>query len=112
MFIVLSYPLLYGIIHYKNLAPILAFTFAMLTTLNAATTPGLLIELLKPETRCTILSFTFNLCFGVFGGIVPMISLSMVQQFESKIASIYYLIFSALITLISTFFFKIRRDYD
>lgn len=106
LFLLLSYPLLLGIIYNPKLTSLLIFTFAMLTTLNAATTPGLLIDLLKPETRCTILSLTFNFCFGVFGGIVPVISLLLVEKTGNNMASIYYLIFAALITLTTTFFFR------
>jgi len=112
LFFVFSYPLFYGILYYNNYAWLFMFAFALLTTLNAATTPGLLIELLKPQTRCTIFSFTFNVSFGLFGGIVPLISLLLVQQLDSKIASVYYLMLAALITLIATFFFKKSRVYD
>lgn len=106
LFLLFSYPLLFGIIHYPTLIPYFVFTFAALTTLNAGTTPGLLINLLNPKTRCTILSLTFNFCFGVFGGIVPVISLYLVDSTGDKMASIYYLIFAALISFIATFFFR------
>lgn len=107
IFLVLSLPLFYGIINYPEYAPRLAFIFALMTTLNTIT-PGLLMNMLKPETRCTVFSFTFNFCFGVFGGVVPFISFFLVNYFGSKIAPIIYLMLSALITLISTFYFKIR----
>lgn len=110
LFLLLSLPLFYGIIYHPELTNVLLLGFAFLTTLNAATTPGLLIEMLKPETRCTILSFTFNFCFGVFGGIVPLISFVLVNQLESKVAAIYYLMFAAVITLVSTFFFKREKN--
>lgn len=84
----------------------------MLSLLNGATTPGLLVSLLKPETRSTILSFAFNFCFGVFGGIVPAISFLLVSEFKSKLASIFYLMFAAIITLIATFFFKNKQPYE
>ena len=41
-------------LHFPDLIPFFTFIFAMLTTLTAATTAGLLIDLLIPETRCTI----------------------------------------------------------
>ncbi|HLB42517.1 MAG TPA: MFS transporter [Gammaproteobacteria bacterium] len=110
LFLLLSFPLFYGIIYYPTFTNVFIYGFALLTTLNAATTPGLLVELLKPETRCTILSFTFNFCFGVFGGIVPIISFLLVNELGSKMASIYYLMFAAVITLIATFFFKKGRQ--
>jgi MHS family proline/betaine transporter-like MFS transporter len=111
LFLFTSYPLFYLITHSATKSGLFFFAFAMLTTLNAATTPGLLINLLKPETRCTMLSFTFNLCFGVFGGIVPLISLLLITQFDNKTASIFYLMFTALITFIATLFCEGKPTY-
>ncbi len=105
LFLFLSLPIMHGII-YSQSATIFICAFALLTTLNAATTPGLLIELLKPSTRCTIFSFAFNFCFGVFGGIVPIIGFFLLNTTGSKTASVYYLMFASIITLIATFFFK------
>ncbi|HAT4481967.1 TPA: MFS transporter [Legionella pneumophila] len=111
LFLFTSYPLFSLIANSSTKSGVFFFAFAMLTTLNAATTPGLLINLLKPETRCTMLSFTFNLCFGVFGGIVPIISLVLITQFDNKAAPIFYLMFAALITFITTFFCKRESIY-
>ncbi|HZW61137.1 MAG TPA: MFS transporter [Candidatus Babeliales bacterium] len=109
LFLLLSAPLFYSIVYYPTLSIASIYLFALLTTLNAATTPGLLVEILKPETRCTIFSFTFNVCFGVFGGITPVISFLLVDKIGCKMAPIYYLVFAAFITLIATFFFDKRR---
>jgi MHS family proline/betaine transporter-like MFS transporter len=112
LFLLLSFPLFYATTYYPNFTTISVYIFALLTTLNAATTPGLLMELLKPKTRCTIFSFTFNFCFGVFGGIVPVFGFFLINRFNSNIAPIYYLIFASLVTLIATFFFKKSRIYE
>ena len=112
LFILLSYPLFYFILNNKNHIELYVFSFAILTTLNAATTPGLLMEFIKPQTRSTIISFAFNFSFGVFGGIVPVISLLLDNHFENNISSIYYLIFAALITFISTYYFRKAAIYD
>lgn len=106
LFLLLSAPLFYSILYYPAFSLISIYLFALLTTLNAATTPGLLIEILKPETRCTIFSFTFNVCFGIFGGITPIISFLLIAKTESKIAPISYLIFASFVTFIATFFFS------
>lgn len=110
LFLLLSYPLLYGIIYHSTFMNTFISGFALLTALNAATTPGLLVNLFKLKTRCTTLSFTFNLSFGVFGGLVPLISFFLVSKCESKLASIYYLMFSAMISLITSFFLKSTRS--
>jgi len=108
LFLTLSFPIFYAILYYPSLYTFSLCLFAALTTFNAASTPGLLVELLKPETRCTVFSFSFNICFGVFGGITPVIGFLLMNKIDSKIAPVYYLIFAALITLISTFFFTKR----
>lgn len=108
LFILLSVPLFYSILYSSTFSIISIYIFALLTTLNAATTPGLLVEILKPETRCTIFSFTFNVCFGIFGGITPVISFLLVDKIGSRMAPIYYLVFAAFITFIATFFFNKR----
>lgn len=112
LFLLLSYPLLYGIVFFQDYLFVFIYIFSFLTTLNAATTTGLLMELLKPETRSTIFSFTFNLSFGIFGGIVPIISFLITDIFSSKMASAYYLMFSAIVTLVASFFFKKSKAHD
>lgn len=105
LFLTLSYTLMLNIVKIKfiNLSIII---FALLSTLNAGTTPGLLVKLLKPDTRSTLLSFAFNFSFGIFGGIVPTICFLLIDKFNNSVICIYYLIFSAFVTLISTFFIK------
>ncbi len=105
-FLLFSFPLFYGLNYFPSNANYFLIGFALLTTMNAGTTPGLLMEMLNPQTRCTIFSFTFNFCFGVFGGIVPFISFLLVKKLNNEIASIYYLVFASIVTFIATFFFK------
>jgi MFS transporter, MHS family, proline/betaine transporter len=106
-FIFFTIPLMYNIVYLKNIIVPL-YIFAFLTTLNAATTPGLLTNLLKPQTRCTILALISNVCFGIFGGIVPVISLILSEKIN-KIAPSFYLIFISIITLIATKFYEKRE---
>ncbi len=106
LFIILSFPLFYGVLYYPSLLIGCVYLFAFLTTLNAATTPGLLIEILKPETRCTIFSLTFNVCFGVLGGVTPVIGFLLIDFTGKQITPVFYLIFAAFVTLIATFFFR------
>jgi MHS family proline/betaine transporter-like MFS transporter len=105
LFLVTSYPLIFFIVNDVTKSGVFLFIFSLLTTLNASTTPGLLINLLKPDTRCTMLSLSFNICFGVFGGLVPIISMLLTTQFENKTISIFYLMFAAIVTYIATLFF-------
>ena len=110
LFLTLSFPIFYMILYCPTLSTFSLCLFAVLTTFNAASTPGLLVELLKPETRCTVFSFSFNICFGIFGGITPVIGFLLMNKIDNKMAPVFYLIFAALITLISTFFFTKRMN--
>jgi MHS family proline/betaine transporter-like MFS transporter len=110
LFIILSYPLLMGIMNDFTNGKVIYYAFTLLTVLNAGSTPGLLIELLAPETRSTILSFTLNISFGMIGGVVPLACFLINDEFGSTMASVYFLILAAFITLIATFFFK-RDNY-
>lgn len=104
LFIIFSIPLSFQIFSSNNLYISLAFyTMALMTTLNAATTPGILVKLLSPSIRSTVFSSAFNLCFGVFGGITPLLSFYLIDKFGHYV-TIYYIIFSAFISLISIVF--------
>lgn len=109
LFILFSVPIFYGITYqYANFG-YLIYLFALFTTLNAASTPGLLIELLKPGTRGTVISFTLNFCFGILGGMAPFIGFLLSEIFDSKIAPIYYLLLSAVVSFISITIFNQRK---
>ena len=99
-----------GIMNDFTNGKVIYYAFTLLTVLNAGSTPGLLIELLAPETRSTILSFTLNISFGMIGGVVPLACFLINDEFGSTMASVYFLILAAFITLIATFFFK-RDNY-
>lgn len=105
-FILLSAPLFYNIACTAKISNTALYIFALLTSLNAGTTPGLLIELLKPETRCIIFSVSFNICFGIFGGITPVICFLLTDKFQGSLAPIFYLILAAIITLTTAFCLK------
>jgi MHS family proline/betaine transporter-like MFS transporter len=104
IFIVVSLPLFLLFINNTNYRFLAFYLFAFLTTLNAASLPGLLVEILPIETRCTVLAFSFNFAFGVLGGIVPFLCFSLLKK--SIILPVLYLVFSAGMTLIASFFIK------
>jgi MHS family proline/betaine transporter-like MFS transporter len=113
LFIVLSVPVLYGMVNFYHNFYYSIYIFSLFTTLNAATTPGLLIELLRPETRCTTLSFTLNISFGVLGGMVPFIGFLLSDMLNNASAPAYYLMFTGIITLIGLLLLKNRQGaYD
>lgn len=110
LFIICSIPLSVNIFSENRSLSSFSFYFmALLTTLNAATTPGLLVNLIRPEVRSTIFSLAFNVCFGVFGGITPFLSFFLIDKVGNYTVSVYYLIFSAFISLAAIFFTHQKR---
>ena len=99
-FIIFSIPLFYSLIHYKASFLIFSYIFSIMSALNAGSLPGLLVGILKPQTRCTIFSFSFNVGFGIFGGIMPFIGFFLASKFENPLAPVFYLSFSAIVTLL------------
>lgn len=105
LFLLASIPLWHRIVDNSSYTSLCLFIFALLTTLNAGSTPGLLINFIAPQYRCTALSITFNLSFGIFGGIAPLLGFYLANHYGNY-APIYYLVFSAVITLFASLFYN------
>ncbi len=93
----------YGHAPYTYIAILL---FSLLTTLNAGTAPGLLIEILPAPTRYTTLATAFNISFGIFGGSMPLLGYLLIQKMGHIMAPAFYLMISAAITFIATILLK------
>lgn len=105
LFILLSYWLFLGIdsgsLEYVNGC---LLGFSILTAINAGFVPGLLAEVLPVETRYTLLAFCFNLGFGIFGGLTPVLCLLLTRSSYGTISPVFYLIFTSVISLAISFF--------
>jgi MHS family proline/betaine transporter-like MFS transporter len=111
LFIFLSFPIFYLLIQSPSHFIYCIYLFSILSSLNAASLAGLLVNVLKRSTRCTVFSFSFNLCFGVFGGITPLACFYIAEKSHHLITPVFYLIFSAIITLVTSFFIKNGLQY-
>jgi len=111
LFIFLSFPIFYLLIQSPSHFIYCVYLFSILSSLNAASLAGLLVNILKRTTRCTVFSFSFNLCFGVFGGITPLVCFYMAEKSHHLITPVFYLIFSAIITFVTSFFIKNGLQY-
>ena len=98
-FMFMSYPLFKIIItDIYTLRSFAIIILSLMTALNAATVPGLLMKSLPLKTRYISFSLVMNICFVIFGGLVPTLVLLMVDYFKLLIAPSFYLIFCSLIT--------------
>ncbi len=107
LFIFLSYPLFNLIIQAEFPSDVIALgVFALLTTLNAGTVPGLLTEILPTRTRYTTFSFIINAGFGIFGGIAPMVLQFLINRTSTPVNASFYMVFCGIIALMGSFFLK------
>lgn len=113
VFVITTLPL-FSVIAYASqwYVFIALFIFSILTAFNAAVIPGLLNEILPTNIRYTILAFTFNLTFGLFGGIIPMLSLLFINKTGVKISPAIYVTCIALITLITGLKLSKEKQYE
>ena len=76
-------------------------TLGVLTALNVGALPALMAELFSTRTRATGLSISYSVAVAVFGGFAPFISVWLIQATGSATAPSYYLIFAAVVSLLS-----------
>ena len=108
-FTFLSMPIFYFIAYgTKNQILVSLFIFSAMTAINAAIIPGLLSKIIPNEVRYTILALSFNIGFGIFGGITPFLSLFLIKLCQNIMIPSAYLSFAALMTTCTTF--QILKD--
>ena len=114
IFIIFSIPLFYLISYGSMLQIQFAMSiFSILTAFNAAVIPGLLVEIIPRNVRYTVLAFSFNIMFGIFGGLVPFIALLLIKKSHSIMLPSVYLTFIAFITLITGYLLsKSRKNHE
>lgn len=100
LFLFLSLPI-FCLIAYGTSTQIMIglLLFSVMTAINAAIIPGLLSSLIPMKIRYTIFALSFNIGFGIFGGITPFIGLFLIRKSGRIWMPSVYLTLAALITL-------------
>jgi MHS family proline/betaine transporter-like MFS transporter len=100
IFLVTAYPC-FCLISRNNIiiVNICMIFMAILTSMNAAAVPGLLMEILPVKTRYASFAIVFNVCFAILGGIVPSFSIFLVDYYENKLLPGVYLTLCSVLTL-------------
>ncbi len=114
IFILTTLPIFYWIAYGSaNQLLLSLFIFSITTSFNAAVIPGLLSQLIISKVRYTILSFVFNVGFGVFGGIMPFLGLLIIEKTGNIMSPAIYLTFVSFVTfLVGYYFLSSRRCYE
>lgn len=74
-----------------------------------ATVPTMLAEMFPTSIRASGISIGYNIGQALFGGTMPLVSISLIEITGNKYAPAWYLLIWALITVASTLF--IRESY-
>ncbi len=100
---VLGLPL-WWMIHHESSAYIIIgqVSFALLFAIGWAVYAVMMVELLAPRVRCTVISLGNGIAYGFFGGLTPLAATYMVERTNDDYAPIYLLIVWAVISLGAT----------
>lgn len=104
-FLLLSYPMLAGILAYPNVATVLVvqIVFGILYAMYAGPGSATYVELFPTKTRMTWLSSSYNLAGIVFGAFAGSIATWLISSTGSPVAVVYFVIAATLISGIGMF---------
>jgi MFS transporter, MHS family, proline/betaine transporter len=70
------------------------------------TLPAVLVEAAPAAVRCTAVALGYNLCYGLFGGLSPLVATWLVERTGDEIAPAFLIMASAAVTLVTLFWFR------
>jgi MHS family proline/betaine transporter-like MFS transporter len=68
--------------------------------------PAVLVEAAPPAVRCTAVALGYNLCYGLFGGLSPLVATWLVERTGDEIAPAFLTMASAAVTFVTLFWFR------
>jgi len=80
--------------------------FVLLTGIYYGALPAILVEAAPPTVRCTAVALGYNLCFGLFGGLSPLVATWLVERTGDEIAPAFLIMASAAVTFVTIFWFR------
>lgn len=108
---IFSYPLFVEFTQGNPLHDLLAqIVFAVGLSMVFGPFGAMMIELFPAKVRMSAVSIGYNIGFAVFGGTAPFIATYLIDVTGSKVSPSYYLIASAIISLIV--FIKIKETHQ
>jgi MHS family proline/betaine transporter-like MFS transporter len=102
LFAVSAYPAFMLLVANPSLAGIIGIVcwLSLLKAAYSGTLPALMAELFPTGTRSTGIAFAYNTSVPIFGGFAPFIAAWLVAVTGSPLAPSYYLIVTALLSLV------------
>lgn len=83
--------------------------FAVLIAMYAGPIPCALTEMFRKATRCSALSFSYNIAVGLAGGTAPMVAVYLVTREQWDMGPAWYLIGLSVVSLAATLTMTERR---
>jgi MHS family proline/betaine transporter-like MFS transporter len=111
LFIVTSYPAFILLDAHASLGMLVAMVcwIGFLKSLFSGALPSLMAKIFPVSTRVSGMSLAYNIAVPIFGGFAPFFAQSLVDLTGSKLSPSYYMIATALLSLISLI--ALRRRY-
>jgi len=82
----------------------------MLKSCCSGALPSFMAKIFPAATRVSALSLSYNVAVTIFGGFAPFYGKSLVDLTGSKLAPSYYIMATALLSLISLLILRRRID--
>lgn len=108
--IMVTVPFLLDIIENSEFVHVIfaQIAIAIMAAMYIGPEPALQAEFYPTEVRNTAISISYNVATSVFGGTAPYIIESLIQNTGTITSSVYYILTTAIISLIALFFYKDR----
>ena len=103
LFVLTSYPAFYLMAAWPSLAALIV-AVAWLQLIKAGYSgvlPSLLAEQFPVEVRAIGVSLSFSTAVSIFGGLAPLVATWLIAETGDSLAPSYYLIFTALLSLVA-----------
>jgi MFS transporter, MHS family, proline/betaine transporter len=103
LFVLTAYPAFYLMVAWPSLAAcIIAVAWLQMVKAGySGVLPSLLSEQFPVETRAIGVSLGFSTAVSIFGGFAPLVATWLIAQTGSPLSPSYYLIFTALLSLLA-----------
>ncbi len=79
---------------------------AVLVGMYEAPLPATMLQVSPVNVRYSLMSFSYNLSFSIFGGLAPLIAAIIIQQTNSHAMAGLYIAFCAIVSLIGLYFIR------
>jgi len=83
--------------------------FALIVAIYVGPIPALLVEIFPTRVRYTGMALSYNITAALFGGTAPMVCQWLLNTTHDSYSIAYYVMISALISLVALFFYKERH---